>query len=216
MTFATETSVYLSGGYAGSHIGLLSSIEKYDTRKETCVIVGDLVIAVDSAACIADYNFLYIFGGGDSEGNPVSHVQLFDTTRNVCSLLVQPLPRPMKLLRAVSFNRIVVITSLESCILFDLEKQLWYPRHQFRAGRIHFGCVIENQRLYIFGGGNNVRDPVTGQFGWILSDQIRYAPLSDIIDDRPAQWMGVEQYKLPVPCLVQAFATVTFATETQR
>lgn len=216
MVFGNETSLYLVAGFAGVQFGLLSSVEKYDTRKEICMLVGDLVYAVDSAACIADYNILYVFGGGDKDGNPVNFVQAFDTTRNTCTLLVQPLPRPAKLLRAVLWDRLIIVTCLESCFIFNIEKQLWYPRPQFRSGKIHFGCVIENQRLYVFGGGNNVRDPATGVFGWILSDQIRYVPVADIVEDKPAQWMGAEHHRLPVPCLVHAYAAVTAATGTRR
>lgn len=212
MVVTDENSVYVVGGFSEARFHVLRSLEKYNVWTRTCTTVGNLRFPVDSLASIADRNSIYSFGGRDANGYPVNCVQLYDVVSNTCVLLSQHLPRPSQFLRAVVWDRSVVLTSEHSCFLFDIDRRLWYLRDQYRAGNSHFGCTLENQCLFVFGGGNYVQDPETGVLSWILSDEIRYVPVADIVDNRPAQWTVMENHRLPTPSLVHAFAAVTAAT----
>jgi hypothetical protein len=96
---------------------------------------------------------IYLFAGSNQGDKDLDCIQVFDTTTRQCSVLVQRLPKPESLLRAVLWNKSAILMNDTTCLIFDLDQQTIQSRDQFAAGVIHFGLVIENETLFVIGGG---------------------------------------------------------------
>lgn len=203
--------LYVIGGFAESSRLPVKYIEKYDSNIDTWETIGELQCAIAKAACVADGSNVYCFGGVDVTGNSVNCVQRFDTNEKKCDF-VSLMPSPAKNLRAVTWERLVIVTSEDTCLLFHLDTKIWGIRSQFLASKNHFGFLLENEFLYYFGGGVFARDPVTTKKQWTVSDEIRFVSVDDVVGNVPAQWSGRDNYHLPMPCLVFAFAAMNLGS----
>ena len=88
-----------------------------------------------------------------------------------------------------------------------LSSRLSQQRDQFAASVYHFGLVLENQRIFIVGGGTSQTD-VAGKVTWTCSDEVKSVAVMDIINNQTsANWR--HHAKLPKPVLVHAFASMT-------
>ena len=169
--------------------------------------VGQLIHATESAACAVYKTSIYVFGGDGQ--NDVTHdrVQVFDTATKLCTELTQRLPRPARLLRAVMWDKSVILINERTCRIFDLEQQTFQQRDQFAAGVDHFGLLLENQRIFIVGGGTGQTD-ADGKTTWTRSDEVKSVAVMDIINKQTSvNWR--HHATLPEPALVHAFASMT-------
>ena len=155
-TFVNNASMYVLGGFDGNVP--LNSIEQYNTKTKKWTKVGELMHATDSAACVVYKTSVYVFGGDVQNDVRLDGVQVFDTSTKLCTELTQRLPRPEPLLRAVLWEKSVILINHRTCLIFDLEQQIFQQRDQFAAGVGYFGLVLENQRIFIIGGGEGQKD----------------------------------------------------------
>ena len=194
--------LYICGGSSNYLEHVLDSVEAYNEVTDTCNKVGKLVHCVkDSGNCAPFRNSIYIFGGKDIHDKDVSHVQVYDTKQNTCTLLTKPMPRPYFALRAVCWETSVILVGQHTCFVFDFETETWREREQFKTGVRHFGLVLEmeNERVFVIGGVDSDTDKAETK-PWKLRDDIRYVPLRNILDDKPIEWSI--HGKLPQPVLV--------------
>jgi len=210
-TFVNNTSMYVLGGYVDKAELTLDSIEQYNTVTNTWKKVGQLMHATRNTACSVYKTSIYVFGGVGVGQNDVDldRVQVFDTATKLCTELTRRLPQPEGLLRAVMWDKSVLLINHRTCRIFDLEQQTFQQRDQFAAGNIHFGLVVENQRLFIIGGGND--QDSAGKMTWTCSDEVKSVAVMDIINNQtPANWL--HHATLPKPAVVHAFASMTLPT----
>ena len=197
---AVGANLFLLGGYSDAAKSILDGVERLNTLTNKSKAAGSLAKAVHTAACVVYNSCVYIFGGNDPS-KPVNHVQMYDTAMQGCTLLKRPMPRPMSVLRAALFQSSVIILMRGSCFVFDLETLHWSERQQFKTDVLHFGAVLENQTIYIVGGGN-CKDKV-----WITTDEVKSTSVLSILRDEPPVWN--QHARLTKPCMVQAFSTLT-------
>ena len=126
---------------------------------------------------------------------------MYNTKHNTCSLLTTPMPRPSFAIRAVLWETFAILVGQKSCFIFDLQAGTWQERDQFKTEVRHFGLVLENERVFVIGGGNRTIDK-DGNKTWKLEHDVRYVPLQNILDDKPTEWKI--HGKLPKPCFVHA------------
>ena len=208
-TFVNNTSMYVLGGVDDTGKKTLDSIEQYNTVTNKWTKVGQLIHAARAAACAVYKTSIYVFGGIDNDVD-LDCVQVFDTATKVCTELTQRLPRSERLLRAVMWDKSVILLNHRTCLIFDLDQKTFQLRHQFSAGIIHFGLVLENQRIFVIGGGTD-QTGLAGKKTWTCSDEVKSVAVMDIINNQSTpNW--IHHTKLPTPCLVQAFASMSLPT----
>jgi len=206
-TFVNNTSMYVVGGFVSKGYMILDSIEQYNTVTNKWTNVGQLIHAAHTAACVVYKTSIYVFGGCGQNGVILDSVQVFDTATKVCTELTERLPQPDWMLRAVMWDKSVILINCDTCLIFDLEQQTFQQRNQFAAGVEHFGLVLENQRIFIIGGGHfeTEGDEVTT---WTCSDEVKSVAVMDIINNQTiSNW--IRHAKLPTPSLIRTYASVT-------
>jgi hypothetical protein len=208
VTNVSCTHVYVLGGFVESSKKELNSIEQYNRTTNRWKQVGQLTHPTDSAACAVHNTCIYVFGGMVSDTNTdLDITQLYETSTNVCTVLTQRLPQPERLLRAVQWEKSIILVNGRNCLVFDTKKQTCEKRDQFAAGVVHFGLVLENQNIFVIGGGNSVTDK-DGKTTWTCSDEVKSVPVIDIINNQStANWN--HHATLQQPSLVQAFSVLT-------
>jgi len=137
-TFVNNTSMYVLGGFVDKGNVTLDSIEQYNTVTNKWTKVGQLVHAACGAACVVYKTSVYVFGGIGQYDDDLDCVQAFDTATKLCTVLAQRLPQPERLLRAVMWDKSVVLINRRTCLIFDLEQQTFQQREQFAADVIFF------------------------------------------------------------------------------
>jgi len=203
-TFVNGTSMYVMGGFVTQGQSALDSVEQYNTVTNKWTTVGQLTYAADNAACVVYKMSIYVFGGRVQNHKILDRVQVFDTATKLCTELTQRLPRPECQLRAVMWNKSVILIGLDTCLIFDIEQQTFQERDQFVADVDHFGLVLENQRIFIIGGGTAQID-AAGKTTLTISDEVKSVAVMDIINNQTrANWL--HHATLPQPALVHAFA----------
>jgi len=201
-TFVNNT-VYVLGGFVDGGVVTLDSIEQYNTVTNKWTNVGQLVRAVCSTTCAVYKTSIYIFGGRGPNNVELDCVQKFDTSTKLCTELTQRLPQPELVLRAVMWDKSVILINYRTCLIFDLEKQTFQKRQQFAAGVGHFGLVLENQRIFVIGGGNCKKN-ADGKTTWTCSDEVKSVAVIDIINNQTTpNW--IHHAKLPKSALIQAY-----------
>jgi len=208
-TFVNTTSMYVLGGFDFDDRGdeTLDSVEQYNTVTNKWTTVGQLTHAAHAAACAVYKMSIYVFGGIGQDNENLDRVQVFDTATKLCTELTQRLPRPEYLLRAVMWDKSVILINHCTCLVFDLQQQTFQERDEFAAGGIHLGLVLENQRIFIIGGGTSQIDAAGN---WTCSDEVKSIAVMDIINNQCiANWL--HHATLPQPALVPAFASMTLA-----
>lgn len=206
-TFVNDASMYVLGGMSGEQ-EILDSVEKYDLETNTWKVVGRLKYPTCLAACAVFNESIYVFGGRRNLAKAsLRYVQVFDTVSGVCEELPQRLPHAMQMLRAVTWNGLVIITGKEECVTFDLQQKTFQTRNQFKSGVNQFGLVLENDRVYLVGGHTRKRD-ADGRVSRPASDEVKSVAVSDIINNvNPANW--THHARLPQPAFVHAFAVMS-------
>jgi len=209
-TFVNSTSMYVLGGFVTQGQSTLDSVEQYNTVTNKWTTVGQLTHATCGAACAVYKMSIYVFGGIGQDDEYVDRVQVFDTATKLCTELTHRLPRPEPLLRAVMWDKSVILINGRTCLIFDLEQQTFQQRDQFAAGVIHFGLVLENQRIFAIGGGTS-QAAAAGQVTWTMSDEVKSVAVTDIISSQTtANWL--HHATLPQSALVHACASMTLTT----
>ena len=209
-TFANNTSMYLLGGFDDSGNVVLDSIEQYNTVTNKWTKAGQLIHAAWGAACVVYKTSIYVFGGMGKNDVDLDCVQVFNTATKLCTELTQRLPEPQSILRAVMWDKSLILVNYGTCLLFDLEQQTFQQRDQFAAGVGHFGLVLENQHIFIIGGINCHEDD-TGEVTWTCTDEFRSVAVMDVINNRTtSDW--IPHAKLPTASALHAYAIITLPT----
>lgn len=194
-----DSQLYVLGGWDDKTT--LSSVESYNMDTNTWSSSGNLIQAVQSAACISFNNSIYVFGGLCSKTNIVTDVQVYDLASQSCRLLESSLPDKDWIQAAVLWETSAILMGCYTCLLYNLETQTWLERKQFKTKLKHFGLVLNNQTLYLAGGGVCVKDK-DNKYIWTYTDEVKSMSVLDIIEDKPAAWML--HAKLPKPASVYA------------
>jgi len=201
--------MYVLGGFDDDGKVTLDSIEQYNPVTNKWTKVGQLTHAAWGAAHVVYKTSIYVFGGADQNNQSLDCVQVFDTATKHCSLLPQRLSRPERLLRAVMWDKSVILINYRTCLIFDLEQQTFQQRDQFALGVKHFGLVLENQRIFIIGGGMNQTDSA-GTTTWTCSDEVKSVAVTDVINNQPTpNW--THHAKLPKAAVIDAYAAMTLS-----
>lgn len=202
------TTLYLLGGITKSDKEVVGTIERFDTVANICRDATTLSHPIQAAACVSHGTTIYIFGGLNSEIQTVDYVQAFDTVRETCNVLSPSIPCSNFLLRPALWDNCVILMGADTCLIFDILRHTWQERRHFKADVIHFGMAVENQRLYVFGGGTYVTpSEPESKTTWVCTDRVKSISVEDVIQDRPVVWS--DHGKLAKPCLVHAFAVMT-------
>jgi len=209
-TFVNNTSMYVLGGFDDKGNTKLDSIEQYETVTNKWTKVGQLMHATESSACAVYKTSIYVFGGDGQNNADLDRVQVFDTATKLCTELTQCLPQNERLLRAVMWDKSVILINHRTCLIFDLEQQTFQQRDQFAAGVSHFGLVLENQRIFIVGGGNSQTD-AAGKTTWTCTDEVKSVAVMDIINNQTSVTWNIRT-KLPKAALCYACATLLLPT----
>jgi len=203
--------LYICGGFVYSTKVILDSVEAFNAVTHQCVTVGKLVHGVQMAGnCVPFKNSLYIFGGAVKDNKSVSHVQVYNTVENTCTLLSKSMPRRYGLMRAILWETSVILIGRYTCtcLIFNIESETWQEREQFKTDVGHFGLVLESGRLFVIGGGNRERDG-DGNDVWKCINDIRYVPLQSVLhNNKRIEWKI--HGKLPKPSLVHTCANMRF------
>ena len=209
-TFVNNTSMYVLGGFKDQGEVTLDSIEQYNTVTKKWTKAEQLMHAAFNAGCVVYKTSVYVFGGIGQNNTDLDCVQAFDTATKHCTILTQRLPQPQRLLRAVMWDKSVILINSITCLIFDLEIQTFQQRDQFAAGVVHFDLVLENERIFIIGGDNSQTDSA-GKLTWTCSDEVKSVAVMDIINNQTTpNW--IHHAKLPTPALVLAYAAMTLPT----
>ena len=207
-----ENGLFMLGGQdTADKPAVHQSIEKFNTLTNKSVELSTcLVHAVMSAACVAYKGYIYLFGGKSKEGANVAHVQMYSTAKDYCTLLTQPLPVAASSLRAVLWESSVILMGRDVCFTFDLNVNTWDERPQYKSGLSHFAMVLENQTIFVLGGG--VDPPGQGEAkdkqDDDCDDEIRCVKVKNIVDNLyPAEWK--HHSRLHLGCFVDAFGILT-------
>jgi len=209
-TFVNNTSMYVLAGFKDQGEVSLDSIEQYNTVTNKWTNVGQLMRATFNAACIVYKTSIYMFGGTGQNNKDLDCVQVFDTATKLCTVLTQRLPQPERLLRAVMWDKFVILINLRTCLIFDLEQQTFQQRKQFAAHSLHFGLVIGDQRIFVIGGGV-ARTDSAGKTTLNCSDEVKSVAVMDIINNQTTpNW--IHHAKLPTPALIHAYAAMSLPT----
>jgi len=204
-TFVNDASMYALGGSEPATKMMLSSVEQFSKLKNKWTTVGQLAQRVKYAACAAYKTSIYLFGGGGKEG--LSCVQEYDTTTQQCTLLTSRLPEPQRALRAVLWDKSVVLMNSYTCLVFDLDRKTVERRDQFAAGVGHFGLVLDDQTLFVFGGGNRSLDASRGEKTWNCTDEVKSVAVMDVVgNQQTVNW--TRNGKIRQPSLVIALSLV--------
>jgi len=208
--FVNNTSMFVLGGFDDDKKVSLDSIEQYNTVTNKWTHAGQLMHATRNAAHCVYKTSVYVFGGTGQDDKDLDCVQVFDTATKLCTVLTQRLPQPTRLLRAVMWDKSVILINNLTCLIFDLEQQTFQQRNQFAAGVGHFGLVVENERVFIVAGGTCQTDSA-GEQTWTCSDEVKSVAVMDIINNQTTpNW--IHHAKLPSPACVQAYASMTLPT----
>ena len=94
-----------------------------------------------------------------------------------------------------------------TCLIFDLEQKTIQQRDQFTPGVSHFGLVLDNQTLFVLGGGTWQTDN-DGKVTWTCTDEVKSIPVLDIINNQ--QKVNWTHYaKLKSSSMVHAYSQMT-------
>jgi len=153
-TFINNTSMYALGGWVESTKKTLSSVEQFNTMKNKWTTVGQLAQCVHSAGCVTYKTSIYVFGGKDGGKDEdkstnkdvlLDCIQEYDTTTEQCTMLTHRLPQPLAGLRAVLWDKSVILMNGKACLIFDLDQKTIQQRDQFTPGVNYFGPTLDNQ-----------------------------------------------------------------------
>src|SRR6218665_1860271 len=107
-----------------------------------------------------------------------------------------------------SFLRLVYFVSFNSSsTTVHIEKETWQERNQFKSDVNYFGLVLENERLFVIGGGDTEKDK-DGKDVWKCREDVRYVPLQNILQNKPIEWKI--HGRLPKTCLVYCCVNMRF------
>lgn len=114
LTFVGSTSMFTIGGFVEATETTLSSVEEFDTVRNTWHTAGQLTHCARRAGRVSHNTLVYMFGGVTRHkwaNNDVdlNYIQVFDVTTKQCSVLTQRLPLPERLLQAVLWDKSVIL-----------------------------------------------------------------------------------------------------------
>ena len=200
-----DSTLYALGGLVTGGT-TLSSVEAYNTQTNKWSAAGQLTHAVHDAACVSYNNFIYVFGGADANRKAAAHVQVYDAAQHKCTLLHNAMPRAYAAMRAVVWEIYAVLLGRDTCFLYNFETETWQERASFKTDVDHFGLVVDNQTLYIAGGGTGVQDKDNKAI-WTCTAEVRSVSVRDVIEDKQgARW--THHATLPQRTIVYVFSPV--------
>ena len=200
-----DSTIYVLGGWRDADERTLDGVMSYNTVTNTWSTTGKLVHAVECAASVNHNNVIYLFGGTESDNRAAAYVQEYTPTNNNCSLMSSPMPCAYNLLRAVLWNTSAILLGRWNCVIYDFEKQTWQERKQFKTDVVHFGLVLHRERIYVAGGGFDVKSKEK-KITWTNTDEIRSVPVVDIVENKSATWKL--HAEVPQPGNVDAFGVM--------
>lgn len=197
-----DQTLYICGGLAHVGNGVLNSVEAYDifnsSPTPSCATVGHLTRGVECAACVSYGDSVYVFGGSDKDFRDSDYIQVFNTCLQACSVLAIRMPVQLSHLRAVLWDKYVILMSESTCLLFNFQTGTWQTRERFKTDVSNFGVALVGDRVFVVGGETWVTDR---NARWNRTDAVRYIPVENIIGDKLIQWKI--HARLPRPGAVQ-------------
>ena len=187
-----------------AHKRTLDSVLCYDMNSNNWTQVTQLCHAVKCAACVTYKHFIHIFGGSDKDDKTVNHVQVYDTSTGEVTLSSDPMPDAQIVMRAVLWGSKALLIGQWTCYIYDLEVNSWEERKRFKTDVGHFGLTLNDDTLYISGGGTGRTDE-NNKIVWTCSEEMKSLSVDDFIsENQQAEWK--HHNKLPRPALVHSFS----------
>jgi len=151
-----NSKLYVLGGMNNNMVddeeSTLSSVDSYNIDTDVWSLAGHLIHAVYGSACATYNNNIYVFGGENSDKEPVDYVQVYDTSQKCCTLMDLPMPHVCKLIKAVLWETSVILFGHDTCFIYNFETQTWQERKQFKTGVVLFEIVLDNGMVFISSG----------------------------------------------------------------
>ena len=204
-----DYKLYVLGGWANK--SALSSVLSYNIGTNKWTAAGQLVHAAQRMACVVYKDLIYLFGGKNKDNKDQEHVQVYNPALQSCTLMSSVMPRADCQMRAVLWETSAVLIGFYTCFIYNFETQTWQERQQFTTDVAYFGLVLNNQTVFVAGGGTSERDK-DNKVIWTCSDEIKCVSILDIMADKPVNWK--HHAKLPKPALIQAYSqTISIACD---
>jgi len=198
---AINSMLYVLGGWSGEDNEILRNVERYNTNTDTWSSACDLRYAVDSAACVTYRKKIYMFGGEDSNLEPLSAVQVYTPGQLGWRLMDTPMPRGCAEIRAIMWETSVLLFSCTTCFIYNFETKIWQERQQYRTNTGGFAATLDNNTVFIAGGGSlqggGGGDEDDDEPIWTCSRDVRSVSVLDVVNDRLAVWSQHAQLRNP-------------------
>ena len=190
--------LFMCGGYSDDKKqSVLNSIEKYEIYESKSSLVENckLEFAVRYSACVAYKDSVYIFGGSDSFDKNVDYMQVFNPAENTC-FVMSHMPREYRLMEAAVWENMAIILGRYNCFVYEFDTEVWHERILIKTEVHQFGMVLENQKIYVIGGGKDV-----SEHEWKSTNTIKCIDVKSIINNElEPEWKPVSL--LPSRCFV--------------
>ena len=153
---------------------------------------GKLMLFVTNPACVAYHESIYIFGDVKDNNKFSDRVQRYDTVTDTVQLYDQRMPRRLTRLSPVVSGNLIILFHQRTCLVYDVTDQSWRVKEQCRTNIAHFAAVLEDNKIFIFGGIDGAKSP---QGGAAVGDQATalFASVDDILrhiesEAEPFKW----------------------------
>lgn len=133
---------------------------------------GHLIQDMAMAASVVYKNDMYVFGGSDGKDNRVDIVQVYNLAHQSCMLLDQCMPYALDCWHAMMWEMSVIRMQCLIYLVSNFEMKAWQERKEFKLNVYYFGLLLDNQTIYIRGGGIGRQDQ-DNKLIWMCMAQIK-------------------------------------------
>ena len=77
-----------------------------------------------------------------------------------------------------------ILLGRDTCFIYNFETETWQERAPLKTYVIHFGLVVDNQTLYIAGGGTSSEKDKDDNLIWTCTAEVRSLSVRDVIEDK--------------------------------
>ena len=177
--------VYSIGGAKDGESNVMSSVEKYDFRKDTWTLMNSMRMGRYEAAAAWLWNdtFLYVMGGWTGPGQRMSQtntVERYDITKNKWSDVAPMVARRAAAVAASFLGKVYImggydnVGTIMGVEVYDVQANKWSPLANMKTPRMYAACSsglnVLDKKIYVVGGLDagqvllasvEVYDPVT-------------------------------------------------------
>ena len=155
------------------------TIESFDMENnKSYARNGKLMLFVTNPACVAYQESIYIFGDVKDNNKFSDRVQRYDTVTDTVQLYEQRMSRRLTRLSPVVSGNLIILFHQRTCLVYDVTNQSWRVKEQCRTNIAHFAAVLEDNKIFIFGGIDGKKSP---QGGAAVDDHVDQATVRHVL-----------------------------------